>query len=97
MSMKDLLSKMTELQGTVESVEVAPVTATGKKVLNESSNTMKESTKPSLKSIFSSLLSEAEQVTIQPAKQNTQVIKQGQKTLGTVENGPITASLSIFR
>jgi hypothetical protein len=84
--MKDLLSKMTELQGTVESVEVAPVTATGKKVLNESSNTMKESTKPSLKSIFSSLLSEAEQVTIQPAKQNTQVIKQGQKTLGTVEN-----------
>lgn len=77
---------MTELQGTVESVEVAPVTATGKKVLNESSNTMKESTKPSLKSIFSSLLSEAEQVTIQPAKQNTQVIKQGQKTLGTVEN-----------
>jgi hypothetical protein len=84
--MKDLLSKMTELQGTVESVEVAPVTATGKKVLNESSNTMKESTKPSLKSIFSSLLSEAEQVTIQPAKQNTQVIKQGQKTLGTVTN-----------
>ena len=52
---------MTELQGTVESVEVAPVTATGKKVLNESSNTMKESTKPSLKSIFSSLLSEADQ------------------------------------
>jgi hypothetical protein len=86
MSMKDLLSKMTELQGTVESVEVAPVTATDKKVLNESSNTMKESTKPSLKSIFSSLLSEAEQVTIQPAKQNTQVIKQGDKTLGTVTN-----------
>ena len=48
MSMKDLLNKMTELQGTVESVKVAPVTATGKKVLNESSNTVKESSKSSL-------------------------------------------------
>ena len=86
MSMKDLLSKMTELQGTVESVKTVPVATTGKKLLNESSNTVKESAKPSLKSIFSAMLSEAEQVTIQPAKQNTQVIKQGQKTLGTVEN-----------
>ena len=77
---------MTELQGTVESVKTVPVATTGKKLLNESSNPMKESAKPSLKSIFSSLLSEAEQVTIQPAKQNTQVIKQGDKTLGTVTN-----------
>jgi hypothetical protein len=80
--MKDLLSKMTELQGTQASVEVAPQ---GKKVLNESTDTVKES-KPTLKGVFTSLLSEAEQVTIQPAKQNTQVIKQGEKTLGTVEN-----------
>lgn len=81
--MKDLLSKMTELQGTQASVEVAPQ---GKKVLNESTDAVKESSKPTLKGIFNEMLSEAEQVTIQPAKQNTQVIKQGQKTLGTVEN-----------
>jgi hypothetical protein len=31
-------------------------------------------------------INEAEQVTIQPAQQNTQVIKQGDKTLGTVTN-----------
>jgi hypothetical protein len=31
-------------------------------------------------------LDEAEQITIQPAQQNTQVIKQGNKTLGTVTN-----------
>ena len=52
---------MTELQGTVESVEVAPVTATGKKVLNESTKLVKESAKPSLKSIFNTMLSEADQ------------------------------------
>lgn len=49
------------------------------------SETVKES-KPSLKGIFNSMLNENDQITIQPAKQNTQVIKQGQKTLGTVEN-----------
>lgn len=38
-------------------------------------------------------LSEAEQITIQPAKQNTQVIKQGQKTLGTVENPQLAAQI----
>ena len=45
--------------------------------------------KHSLKEYFEALdaaLNEAEQVTMVPAKQNTQVIKQGNKTLGTVEN-----------
>ena len=83
MSMKDLLNKMTELQGTQASTEV--VSTTGKKVLTESKTEVKES-KPTLKGIFNSMLNENDQITIQPAKQNTQVIKQGQKTLGTVEN-----------
>lgn len=140
MSMKDLLSKMTELQGTTKETKEEKVTSTGKKLLNENTE-VKESTKPSLKNIFNTMLNEAEkvdekymgfekvkaaakkggaedpgavaasigrkkygkekfqkaaaagkklgeaeQITIQPAKQNTQVIKQGQKTLGTVEN-----------
>lgn len=45
--------------------------------------------KHSLKEYFDQLdsaLNEAEQVTVQPAQQNTQVIKQGTKTLGTVNN-----------
>jgi len=134
MSMKDLLNKMTELQGTTKEEKV---TTTGKRVLNESAErpyvcvhakkgkyevkanssyeavkkaadkwklkstagidayvadkpisaaSLEENTKPSLKSMFNALLAEAEQVTIQPAKQNTQVIKQGDKTLGTVTN-----------
>ncbi len=134
MSMKDLLNKMTELQGTTKEEKV---TTTGKRVLNESAErpyvcvhakkgkyevkanssyeavkkaadkwklkstagidayvadkpisaaSLEENTKPSLKSMFNALLAEAEQVTIQPAQQNTQVIKQGNKTLGTVTN-----------
>ena len=51
-----------------------------------SAASLEENTKPSLKSMFNALLAEAEQVTIQPAQQNTQVIKQGNKTLGTVTN-----------
>ena len=47
--------------------------------------------KHSLKEFFDQIdnermLKEAEQVTIEPAKQSTQLIKQGQKTLGTVSN-----------
>jgi len=38
-------------------------------------------------------LNEAEQVTIQPAQQNTQVIKQGDKTLGTVTNPQLAAQI----
>ena len=48
-----------------------------------------KTTKHSLKEYFDDLdaaLNEAEQVTIAPAQQNTQVIKQGNKTLGTVTN-----------
>lgn len=36
---------------------------------------------------------EAEQLSIQPAKQNTQVIKQGNKTLGSVENPGLAAQI----
>lgn len=49
----------------------------------------KKTTKHSLKEYLDQLetaLNENEQVTMEPAKQNTQVIKQGQKTLGTVTN-----------
>lgn len=38
-------------------------------------------------------LREAEQLTIEPAKQNTQVIKQGTKTLGTVSNPQLAAQI----
>jgi len=40
-----------------------------------------------------SALNEAEQVTIAPAQQNTQVIKQGNKTLGTVTNPQLAAQI----
>ena len=49
----------------------------------------KKTTKHSLKEYFDQLeeaLNEAEQVTVMPAQSNTQVIKQGTKTLGTVTN-----------
>jgi len=39
------------------------------------------------------MIAEAEQITIQPAKQNTQVIKQGTKTLGTVSNPQLAAQI----
>lgn len=48
-----------------------------------------KTTKHSLKEYFDDMdraLKEAEQLTIEPAKQNTQVIRQGTKTLGTVSN-----------
>lgn len=50
----------------------------------------KVSAKHSLKEYFDEIdarvMNEAEQLTIEPAKQNTQVIRQGTKTLGTVSN-----------
>lgn len=52
--------------------------------------------KHSLKEYFDQLdtaLNEAEQVTIQPAQSNTQVIKQGDKTLGTVTNPQLAAQI----
>jgi hypothetical protein len=39
------------------------------------------------------MLAEADQVTMEPAKQNTQVIKQGNKTLGTVSNPQLAAQI----
>jgi hypothetical protein len=58
--MKDLLNKMTELQGTVESVETVPTTS--KKILNENAKlAVNDSTKPSLKNIFNSMVTEADQ------------------------------------
>ena len=56
----------------------------------------KKTTKHSLKEYFDQLesaLNEAEQVTIQPAQSNTQVIKQGTKTLGTVTNPQLAAQI----
>lgn len=38
-------------------------------------------------------MAEAEQIVVQPAKQNTQVIKQGTKTLGTVSNPQLAATI----
>lgn len=46
----------------------------------------KSSLKDWINYIDDNLLNEAEQISVQPAKQNTQVIKQGTKTLGTVTN-----------
>ena len=40
-----------------------------------------------------SQLDEAEQITIAPAQQNTQIIKQGNKTLGTVSNPQLAAQI----
>ena len=54
-------------------------------------------TKHKLKDWFEMLdkemIAEAEQVQIVPAKQNTQVIKQGEKTLGTIENPTLAATV----
>jgi hypothetical protein len=52
----------------------------------EKEETKKKNLKDWIDYIDENLLNEAEQISVQPAKQNTQVIKQGTKTLGTVEN-----------
>ncbi len=53
--------------------------------------------KKSLKDWFDiidkNMINEAEQLTIEPAKQSTQVIKQGTKTLGTVSNPALAATI----
>jgi hypothetical protein len=56
----------------------------------------KKTTKHSLKEYFDQLesaLNEAEQVTVMPAQSNTQVIKQGNKTLGTVTNPQLASQI----
>lgn len=52
----------------------------------EKEETKKTKLKDWIDYIDENMLNEAEQVSIQPARSNTQVIKQGTKTLGTVEN-----------
>jgi len=53
----------------------------------------KHSLKEWVQEIEEKYVAEAEQVTIQPAQQNTQVIKQGTKTLGTVTNPQLAAQI----
>jgi hypothetical protein len=53
----------------------------------------KHSLKEWVQEIEEKYITEAEQVTIQPAQQNTQVIKQGTKTLGTVTNPQLAAQI----
>lgn len=57
----------------------------------------KTSVKHSLKEYFDEIdarvMNEAEQLSIEPAKQDTQVIKQGTKTLGTVSNPQLAAQI----
>jgi hypothetical protein len=53
----------------------------------------KKSLKDWFEIIDKNMLAEAEQLTIEPAKQNTQVIKQGTKTLGTVTNPALAANI----
>ena len=53
----------------------------------------KKSLKDWFEIIDKNMLTEADQLTIEPAKQNTQVIKQGTKTLGTVTNPQLAAQI----
>ena len=53
----------------------------------------KHSLKDWFERVNENFLAEAEQVTMEPAKQNTQVIKQGTKTLGTVSNPQLAAQI----
>ena len=69
----------------------------GEKVKKDIEYDDKKDKKKSLKDWFEiidkNLLNEAEQVTMEPAKQNTQVIKQGTKVLGTVTNPQLAAQI----
>ena len=69
----------------------------GKEVKKDIEYDDKKDKKKSLKDWFEiidkNMLNEAEQVTMEPAKQNTQVIKQGNKTLGTVSNPQLAAQI----
>jgi hypothetical protein len=53
----------------------------------------KKSLKDWFEIIDRTMLAEAEQVTIEPAKQSTQVIRQGTKTIGTVSNPQLAAQI----
>lgn len=53
----------------------------------------KKSLKDWFEIIDRNMINEAEQITMEPAKQSTQVIKQGTKTLGTVSNPALAATI----
>jgi hypothetical protein len=53
----------------------------------------KKSLKDWFEIIDKKMIAEAEQITIEPAKQNTQVIRQGDKTVGTVTNPQLAAQI----
>lgn len=53
----------------------------------------KKSLKDWFEAIDKNIVNEAEQLTIEPAKQSTQIIKQGTKTLGTVSNPALAATI----
>lgn len=53
----------------------------------------KKSLKDWFEIIDKNIINEAEQITMEPAKQSTQVIKQGTKTLGTVSNPALAATI----
>jgi hypothetical protein len=70
----------------------------GKKVAkdieyDEKKDKKKKSLKDWMELIDKGMLAEAEQIQMVPAKQNTQVIKQGNKTLGTVSNPQLAAQI----
>lgn len=83
--------------GTVKKYDtkgVGDVFGGGKKPKKEVGTTSKKHTlKDWFEHMESQMLAEAEQVTMEPAKQNTQVIKQGTKTLGTVSNPQLAAQI----
>lgn len=69
----------------------------GEKVKKDIEYDDKKDKKKSLKDWFEiidkNMIAEAEQLTIEPAKQNTQVLKQGTKVLGTVTNPALAANI----
>ena len=66
----------------------------GQKVTRDiEQNDKKKSLKDWFELIDKNMIAEAEQITLQPAKQSTQVIKQGNKTLGTVTNPALAANI----
>ncbi len=87
--------KDADASGEVKKYDFSAFGSTGKDVKLKPWDKSK-TTKHSLKEYFDDLdkaLNEAEQVTIAPAQQNTQVIKQGTKTLGTVTNPQLAAQI----
>lgn len=88
--------KDADSSGEVKKYDFSAFGATGKDVKLpkwDKSKTTKHSLKEYFDEIDAKVMNEAEQLTIQPAQQNTQVIKQGTKTLGTVSNPQLAAQI----